>query len=449
MDSVKSGVYDQDQDIEIYKEFDDMPMFETDDQNMVSLLRGITSYGFKEASPIQQRAIVPLYHGKNLISQSQSGTGKTGAFVIGSLSRLDPSLDKVQIVVISPTHELARQTYDVYKSLSYYMFPDEKSEKNSATLCIGQQVSIEDNIRSIKNGSKIVVGTPGRLFHIISHPNKLIDPKYCKVLIIDEADQLFASEDSRKLYDIVDILDDKNFRSDNLQLGIFSATFNSEESLETARRLCIPNYDDFEDWRTSVNAPKQILLQPDELTLEGIIQYYFDLGCTDQRRAFYEKAQFIVSLNSERMIPTCIIYVNNKDTAEQLKDFLTDNNMVCGCIYGSLPSYQRADITTKFRKNQIRILISTDLLARGFDVRQVSLVINFDLPYVYDRRNACNNEQKIADYLHRIGRSGRFGRKGVAINLIATSGDQTKKEIIEERYKTYMKELPDDVSEIY
>ena len=463
-----SDVYYQTNDIKVYDDFEDMPMF-TDNltDSMESLLRGIMSYGFQKPSRIQERGIVPLYNGKNLIAQSQSGTGKTGTFVIGTLSRFDPTLDKVQIVVIAPTHELATQTHHVYCEIAKYMFKDHVDRngktiegsgvKRAIALCVGKQISPEDNIRSIRNGASIIIGTPGRIFHMVDHRSRdgepLIHPKYCKVLILDEADKLLTSKDAKRINTIVEILDNGKMRNDYLQLGIFSATFNSEETLNEARRLCMPDFDklveDGVDWASVKDAPYQILLKPDKLTLDGILQYYFDLGCDDPKRSFAEKAEFIVTLNQERMIPTSIIYVNNSETAEKLKYFLNDRGLVCDCIYGSLSSLQRLEITDQFRTNKLRILISTDLLARGFDVRQVALVINFDLPYVYDCREGAVDQQKVADYLHRIGRSGRFGRKGVAINLVSTSRDRTRKDIIEERYNIAMRDLPDDVSEIY
>jgi len=458
----KEDMYIQTKSIVVYEDFEDMPMFESENPNMESLLRGIMSYGFQKPSRIQERGIVPLCQGKNLIAQSQSGTGKTGTFVIGTLGIIEPELEKVQIIVIAPTHELATQTHHVYCEIAKYMFPDKEGArpgsgiKKAVSLCVGKQVSPEDNIRAIQNGARILIGTPGRVFHMVDHKSRgksLIDPQHCKVLILDEADKLLASKDSSRILNIVEILDNNEKRKDYLQLGIFSATFNSEETLDDARRLCMPDYDKLVekgiDWKTVADAPNQILLQPDKLTLEGIVQYYFDLACDEARKAFSEKAEFIVALNQERMIPTSIIYVNGSETAEKLKEFLTNRGMVCDCIYGALHSIKRQEITDKFRKNQVRILISTDLLARGFDVRQVALVINFDLPFVYDCREACIDQQKVADYLHRIGRSGRWGRKGVAINLIATASDRTRKEIIEERYQVLMQELPDDLNVIY
>jgi superfamily II DNA/RNA helicase len=456
-ESSGSGSY-QSSNIPIYPDFESMPIFQ--DEKYIKLLRGVFTYGFQTPSEIQKRAIMPIVMGRNLIAQSQSGTGKTGAFAIGTLALLDLSIKGVQIVVVAPTHELATQTHSVYCELAKYIFPvsaEMPSIENEIVLCVGKQVSVEDNMSAIRKGARILVGTPGRINHLVCYRrgnHSLVDPSTCKVLVIDEADKMLASKDAKLLYDIVKELDDPKRRKDYLQFAIFSATFNGKEALDDARRLCLPNYDDLvatkgDDWITTPGAPDHILLQPDKLTLDGIVQYYFDLNCKSQENAFSDKAGFIQTLNEERMIPTCIIYVRNADTAEHLMKALTSIGMSCQCIYGTMPSSDRMKITRAFRLNEIRVLISTDLLARGFDVRQVALVINFDLPDVFDCRSASTDQIKLADYLHRIGRSGRWGRKGVAINLIATASDRTRKSIIEQHYGVTMLELPDDVSQIY
>jgi translation initiation factor 4A len=193
----------------------------------------------------------------------------------------------------------------------------------------------------------------------------------------------------------------------------------------------------------------EVLVPVEELTLEAIQQYYYELDC-DPRDSFRQKADFIMALNDiVQMIPMCIIYVNNKGTAERLKQDLEKQELACQCIYGSMTDHQRQHITTAFRRCETRILISTDLLGRGFDVQQVELVINFDLPYVIERNTGEINKEKMAEYLHRIGRGGRFKRRGTAINLIAGSAERNRMESIEEYYHTKIEILPDDLSAIY
>lgn len=433
-----------------YVDFEEMPMFTGDVPN-IKLLKGILSYGFVEPSEIQGKGIVPMYEGHNLIAQSQSGTGKTGTFVIGSLSRLDASVNHVQIIVVAPTHELATQIHHVYCAIGKNLIDEKHIE-----LCVGKQVAVEDNIRSIHSGAKVLVGTPGRILHLIKHKIRneyLVQRKYVKTAILDEADKLLSDESKEEIIEIINRIDDASLRSDCLQINVFSATYNKEEAIYEARKLCLPKFDemvqDGEQWQKCPNAPIEILLKPSDLTLEGIEQYSIELECEDERKSFDEKVAFIVALNQERMIPTCIIYANNGKTAERLHHDLNNNDMVCECIHGKMQSKQRLNITDRFRKGETRILVSTDLLARGFDVRQVSLVINFDLPYVYDRRTADLNQQKIADYLHRIGRSGRYGRKGVAINILATPTDASRMRTIEDFYGVKVQSLPDDVSTLY
>lgn len=452
MTSLPSSCYQESSDLRAFTSFDDMPMFDCDEPNM-DLLQGISQYGFEKPSQIQEIGIVPMFERRNLVAQSQSGTGKTGTFVIGSLSIIDPSLKKVQLVVVAPTHELATQIHHVYNHIATPLLgtPADKHVE----LCVGKQVSVEQNMMNIKNnGVQILVGTPGRILHLVKQSVRgepLVDPRCVRMLVLDEADKLLSTDSREMVHEIVGCLE----REENtLQFGIFSATFNKEATLHEARLLCMPNYRDYydnnEDWTKDPKAPVQILLKPEKLTLDGIEQYYFDLECDgSQGQAFTAKVNFIDALNQEHMLPTCMIYVNNSSCAEKLKTALNSMDMVCECIYGGLSAKRRIEITDAYRRGEIRILISTDLLARGFDVSQVSLVINFDLPFVFDRRAGDVSEQKLADYLHRIGRSGRFGRKGVAINIIASVGDRSRKGIIEEFYKVQMSELPEMISQIY
>ena len=429
----------------------------------MDLLDGICRYGFTRPSQIQEIGIVPIAQGKNAIIQSQSGTGKTGTFVIGSLAVLDPAVKQVQVVVLSPTHELATQTHHVYCEIaSPYLGPSEETARR-VELCVGKHVSVEENIMNIQNnGVQVLVGTPGRITHLMKQRIRgkpLVDPESVRIVVLDEADKLLSTDDSRqKINDVVRDL--KDAREGPLQFAVVSATFNVDEGMEVARSrhearsLCMDRYHEYYDsgdadmWLTDPRAPIEIMLKKEKLTLDGIEQFYYDLDC-DNNQSFQSKVLFIQTLNMERMIPTCIIYVNNSNSADRLKSELNRVDMVCECIYGDLPPKERMQVTDRFRRGETRILISTDLLARGFDVSQVALVINFDLPYVFDRHRGEISEQKLADYLHRIGRSGRFGRKGVAINIIATQADRMRKRIIEDYYKVPMKVLPEIISDIY
>jgi superfamily II DNA/RNA helicase len=434
--------------LQIYKEFEDMPLFSSGSEDSIKILQGILEYGFERPSEVQQKGIVPLCQGKNLIAQAQSGTGKTGTFVIGSLNAIDMECPYVQVVILTTVHELATQTYHVLTDIGKRLISEDNVE-----LCIGKQTSVDQNICNIYSGKiKVLIGTPGRILHLIKHKIKnefLVPRKYVKLAILDEADRLLSDKSSSEVIEIVERLDDPRERGDVLQLGIFSATFNKEETLHKARRLCLPEIDRLENWQSHKYAPVEILLEPNQLTLDGIAQYYYEVECEDERRAFDDKVAFIDALNAEHMIPVCMIYVNSANTAEKLKSELNNRGMACDCIYGSMLPKRRLEVTKSFRRLETKILISTDLLARGFDVQQIVLVINFDLPYVHDKRTGTVNPDKIADYLHRIGRSGRFGRKGVSVNLLATSADADRMKIIEKYYAIKVEPLPDDVSDLY
>lgn len=427
-----------------YDEFENMPMFDGPDANL-DLMQGITNNGFEKPSEIQRKTIVELHNRRNVIGQAQSGRGKTGAFVIGSLSNLDTKKDAVQIIILANTHELATQIKDVVCSIGCKMI-----KSNQVELCIGRQISPEENIGHIRHGARILVGTPGRIKHLVKHQvngKPLINPYDVNIVVLDEADCLLMNKFRDVVIDIIDTLDPPDRKP--LQLAIFSATF-SKESLDISRKLCVPNLAELGDsWREDPNAPVEVLIPVEELTLEGIQQYYYEIETGSAHEGFGQKADFIITLNDIQMIPMCIIYVNTKDAAIKLKNFLNNENLASQCIYGSMPASDRSRIIQSFRKCEIRILVSTDLLARGFDVQQVELVINFDLPYVHDRHTAEINEEKMAEYLHRIGRGGRFGRRGLAINLVASASERSRKEAIETYFDTKIGTLPDDITGLY
>lgn len=429
--------------------FESMSLFnEEDGVPNLDLLQGITNYGFEQPSEIQQKTIGLIHKGHNVIGQAQSGCGKTGAFVIGALSRIDPTINKVQVIILANTHELAAQIREVTCSIGDRLLRSEEQVE----LCIGRQVSVEQNISNIRKGRQILIGTPGRVKHLVYHKvhgKPLIDPAHVRILVLDEADCLLMNKFQDVVIDIIDELDDPRTRKSPLQLAIFSATF-SPRSLDVSRKLCVPDKDALGDmWTKSKTAPSEVLVPVENLTLEAIQQYYYELEC-DPRDSFNQKVDFIMALNDiVQMIPMCMIYVNNKNSAEKLKHELEQQGLSCQCIYGSMTDNQRQHITTAFRKCETRILISTDLLGRGFDVQQVELVINFDLPYVIDRNTGDVNEEKMAEYLHRIGRGGRFKRRGTAINLISGSTERLRMEAIEEYFTTKIELLPEDIGELY
>ena len=363
------------------------------------LLKGVYCHGFNKPSNIQQRAIIPLYQGHDLIAQSQSGTGKTGAFSIGLLNRINDKNLNLQGLILSPTRELVQQTYYVLNSISSNM-----------NLKISEFIGgteVNDDIRNLKNGCQIAVGTPGRLFDLIERgalkTNNII------TLIIDEADQMLATDFKEQIRQII-----KNIPQ-STQVSVFSATL-TPDVLQLCQHL--------------MNDPYHILLKNSELTLEGIRQYYVDVN--------QEKYKFdvLLDLYQSMNITSAIIYVNTLKKCDYVYDRLIDNKHAVSKLHGKMEQSSRNKIMKDFRLGHTRILLTTDLLARGIDVQQVSLVINYDLP----------NDN--ANYIHRIGRTGRYGKKGVAINF-STKEDFNIIENLEKHYSTSIVELPADLNSIY
>lgn len=377
---------------------DELKMYETFDEMGLSdqLTRGVYSYGFENPSKIQQLAIVPMSKHTDILAQSQSGTGKTGAFTIGSLSVVDPSIKAPQVLVICPTRELAQQTERVARALGTYM------DLKVLSATGGNQ--LRNDISSLKAGAQFIVGTPGRVFDLIRRGDLVVD--HIKYVILDEADQMLEDLFAEQIKAILD-----NKFPSTTHLALFSATM-PQNVLEVAE-----NY---------LNNPVRILLPPDEVTLDGIKQYYVGLEREDW------KLPVLLDLYQQIAVNQALIYVNKRQKAEWLAKQLSAQGFTLEYIHGEMEVGERKKRMEDFRSGQVRVLISTDLLARGIDVQQVSLVVNYELPI--QREN----------YVHRIGRSGRYGKKGVAINLIYGDEMNTMKEI-EKHYSTNIQELPEDL----
>jgi translation initiation factor 4A len=374
----------------LYETFDEMNLSDT-------LTRGIYTYGFEQPSKIQQLAIVPMSKHTDIMAQAQSGTGKTGAFTIGSLSLVDTNLEAPQVLVLCPTRELSQQTERVARSLGSYM--------NLKVLSATGGNHLRNDIAALKSGVQFIVGTPGRIFDLIRRGDLVLD--HMKYVILDEADQmledLFAEQ-------IKTILNSKFPLS--TRLALFSATM-PDNVLEIAE-LYLSN-------------PVRILLPQDEVTLDGIKQYYVEL----EREEW--KLPVLLDLYQQITVNQALIYVNKRQKAEWLAKQLATQGFTLEYIHGDMDVNDRKKRMDDFRSGNVRVLISTDLLARGIDVQQVSLVINYEMPI--QREN----------YVHRIGRSGRYGKKGVAINLVHGDELNCLKEI-EVHYSTKINEVPEDLS---
>ena len=364
------------------------------------ILRGIYSYGFEKPSPIQSKAISPIINGKDIIAQSQSGTGKTATYSIGALSRIDFTNNSNQILILSPTHELTKQIATVIKGIST-MIP----ELQIMTLIGGS--SIDEDAEKIKeNMPHIIVGCPGRVYDMIRRNH--INGQNFKLLIMDEADEMLSSGFKDQVYNIFKYL------HNDVQVALFSATLPPHIKAVTSKFM---------------RDPVEISVTPEMLTLEGIKQYYVALD--DDRNKFdtLKDLYRIISLSQ------CIIYCNSVKRVIDLYEALKEDNFPVCCIHSNMDKSERDVSFADFRKGVSRVLISSNVTARGIDIQQVSIVINFDIP------------KDIHTYIHRIGRSGRWGRKGVSINFI-TRRDAQKMKDIEKYYNCQIDELPSNFNSL-
>jgi len=362
------------------------------------LLKGIYSYGFEKPSEIQKKAILPILEGKDVIAQAQSGMGKTGAFSIGTLGRIDVTKAKVQAILMAPTHELAKQTHNVISSLGSCM-----SGLRVKTLIGG--TSIQDDAEDIRSSCPhIIVGCTGRIFDMFRR--RYLNGDDIKVLVLDEADEMLSQGFQEKIHQIF------SFLPEDLQVVLFSATLPSEI-------LDITNH--------FMRQPIKITMEAEKLNLECITQYYIAL------RHDNDKYDTLKDLFSSISVSQCIIYCNSIHRVTDLYKAMIDEGFSVCYIHSSMDKGERDAAFQSFKTGGIRVLISSDITARGIDIQQVSVVINFDI-------TRCPHK-----YLHRIGRSGRWGRKGMAINFITKQDVDTVRRI-ERHYGIEIKELPSNFS---
>ena len=385
--------------IKLFKSFDEMSLSE-------GLLRGIYGHGFEKPSQIQQKGIVPVKEGRDILAQAQSGTGKTGTFCIGALSRMDPSLKVPQVLVMVPTRELAQQIETVAKALSLHL--------GISIYCAVGGTELHHDLRALQGGAQFIIGTPGRIYDLMNRKSysgstAALPRNNIRVLVMDEADQMLENKFREQVMCILEL----GFPKET-QVALFSATM-PPEVIEVANKL--------------LSNPVRILVPPEEVTLVGIQQYSVPLQKDEW------KFDALCDIYSQLNINQAIIYCNKRQRVEWLADKMASQQFPVSYIHGEMEVGERKRRMAEFRNGSCRVLISTDLLARGIDVQQVSLVINFELP-----------SQK-ENYIHRIGRSGRFGRKGVAINLIGPDEITMIKEI-ESHYATKIIDLPEDLSKI-
>merc|ERR1711917_166502 len=371
-DELQKVEFETSEEVDVVPTFDSMGIRE-------DLLRGIYAYGFEKPSAIQQRAIKQIIKGRDVIAQAQSGTGKTATFSISTLQVLDTSVRETQALILCPTRELAQQVQKVILALGDYM-------NVQAHVCIG--------------------GTTGRTFDMIRRRN--LRTRNIKLLILDEADEMLNRGFKEQIYDVYRYLPPAT------QVVLVSATL-PHEILEMTHKF--------------MSDPIRILVKRDELTLEGIKQFFVAV----EREEW--KFDTLCDLYDTLTITQAVIFCSTKRKVDWLAEKMREANFTVSAMHGDMPQKERDAIMKEFRSGQSRVLITTDVWARGIDVQQVSLVINYDLP---------NNREL---YIHRIGRSGRFGRKGVSINFVKNDDIRILRDI-EQYYSTQIDEMPMNVADL-
>ena len=362
------------------------------------LMRGIYAYGFDTPSLIQRKALLTIFDKKDIIAQAQSGTGKTGVFTIGVLQKVDTEVNKTQAMILAPTRELAKQIYDVITSIGSMI-------KNIRFHLLIGGTSTDEDAHQLKTiMPHIIVGCPGRVYDMMRRNH--INSKDINLLVLDEADEMLSVGFKDQIYNIFQYL------SADIQVGLFSATMPNELQSLTDKFM---------------RNPVRILVKSEMLTLEGIKQYYVALNDDNQKYATLKDIFNIISMSQ------CIIYCNSIKRVMDLTDAMINDGFPVCCIHSNMDKSKRDEAYTDFKAGKHRVLISSNVTSRGIDVQQVRTVLNFDLP-------KC-----IFNYLHRIGRSGRWGRKGTAINFVTRWDIKTMKDI-ERHYHTIVDELPSNIT---
>lgn len=363
------------------------------------LLRGIFGYGLEKPSAVQKKGIVPTAAGRDMLMQAQAGTGKTAAFSIGMLEQLDTSRPGTQALILSPTRDLALQTERVVACLGDYL-------NVSVHASIGGRSGREDS-QALRQGPHVVTGTPGRVVDNIERGS--LDTRGIRTLILDEVDVMLDEGFVEAVKQVTQAMPDA-------QLVCVSATFP-----QSVFALCC----------NILRDPVKIVVPVEELSLAGIAQYYVDCGSREA------KIDVLLDLYGSMSTAQSVVFCNSRRSAMQLADEMDRADHTVSVIHGELSQDERDQVVAEFTQGASRVLIATDVFARGMDVQQVSLVVNVELPH--DREN----------YIHRIGRCGRQGRKGVAINLIDghSRGEIAKLQELERFYSAPIEEMPENAFE--
>ena len=333
------------------------------------ILRGIREMGFEEATPIQSQAIPVVLSGVDVIGQAQTGTGKTAAFGIPILQKVDPMLRKTQVLILSPTRELAIQVADEIRKLAKYMH-------GVKVLPVYGGQDISRQIKALKGGVQIIISTPGRLMDHLRR--KTIRPDHVHTIVLDEADEMLNMGFREDIETVLEYVPQEH------QTVLFSATM-PKPILDITRK--------YQHDAVTIKVVKK------ELTVANIDQYYYDV----KRR---DKVEVLCRLLDYHNPKLSLVFCNTKKMVDELAGELTGRGYSAEGLHGDMKQSQRDRVMQNFRKGKTDILIATDVAARGIDVDDVEAVFNYDLP------------QDDEYYVHRIGRTGRAGRTGKAFSFV-------------------------------
>ena len=334
------------------------------------LMRAIDKKGYVQATPVQAGAIPYFMDWKDVIAKAPTGTGKTFAFGIPMVEHIDPENADVQALVLAPTRELAIQIQDELRDLCAF-------KEGVRVVCLYGGQPIDRQINQLKKAPQIVVATPGRLSDHMKRRTVRVDT--ARTVVLDEADRML---DMGFIHDVTRLLDRMNHRKN---LGLFSATI-SREVMDIA-------------WVYQRDA-EEITVRADEQNKPDIKQFRMEVASN-------EKADAITKILKETGFDRCMAFCNTKGNTERICKFLQMRGVNAECIHGDIPQKRREEVMNRFRQGQIAVFVSTDVAARGIDVDDVDIVFNCDIP------------DENQDYVHRIGRTGRAKRQGVAVSLIA------------------------------
>ena len=367
-----------------------------------SLLKALEKLNYQQPTDIQLKSIPVVLQGRDILASAQTGTGKTASFALPLMQLLDPKPrangNQAKSLILAPTRELALQIFENIQEYGQFL--------RLRTTVVYGGVKINPQMMRLRNGTEILIATPGRLLDLMQQ--RAIRFDQLEYFVLDEADEMLSKGFKEQIYDIFNKLP-------KIQTCLFSATIPLE-MLEITSKF--------------VEDPLRILVKKEELTLAGIRQFYIAV----QEEKW--KLDTLCDLYETLTINQAIIYCNTKHKVDWLADQMTKKDFTVACLHGDMEQAERDSIMKEFRAGSNRVLITTDLLARGIDIQQISLVINFDIP--------LNRE----NYIHRIGRSGRFGRRGVAVNFVSQQEVSLLREI-EQFYSTEIAEMPSNITDFF